>query len=276
MSMEFIRKKVLTGELAIGTWLNLGSPLTAEMAGLAGFDWALIDLEHGSGSEIELLHQLQALAGTPAAPLVRIAWNEAPRFKRVLDMGAAGVMVPYVNNASEAALAAAAMRYPPLGVRGTATSPRACGFGVDFEDYFTTANDNVLTIVQIETGEALNNAEEIAAVDGVDVLFVGPLDLSINLGIRQQLDHPAFREAVARIVGACRNNGKAAGTVLRSAESLEQAIRDGYTFIGIGSDGGIVATAMRKLAGAVAETRKKMTDGGSRGAQRRESLQQHD
>ncbi len=118
--MKWIRQQVLDGELMVGTWLNLGSSLPAEMAGRAGFDWLLIDIEHGSGEYDSLVHQLQAVGGTPAAPLVRITWNEAPRFKRVLDLGPSGIMVPYVNSAAEAELAVASMRYPLRGVRGVA------------------------------------------------------------------------------------------------------------------------------------------------------------
>jgi len=247
--MKSIRQEVLERKIIAGIWLNLGSSLTAEMAGLAGFDWALIDLEHGVGDHDGLVYQLQALESTPAAPIVRIAWNEAPRFKRVLDLGPSVVMVPYVCNAEEATLAAASMRYPPQGVRGVARLNRACGFGQDFDGYFATVNDELLTVVQMETAEAVRNAGEIAAVDGVDVLFVGPLDLSVSLGIPQQYDHPSFRDAISRVSDACRNNGKAAGTLLNAPEQIEQTLNDGYTFIALGSDGGLVANGMRKLAG---------------------------
>ena len=260
--MKFIRKEVLAGELSVGTWLNLGSSLTAEMAGLAGLDWALIDLEHGSGGETQLLHQLQALAGTSAAPMVRIAWNEAPRFKRVLDMGASGVMVPYVNNAREAALAAAAMRYPPQGVRGVAKGPRAAGFGPDFDQYFPVANDNVLTIVQVETAEAVEHAEAIASVEGVDVLFIGPLDLSASLGVPKQFDHPSFRDALKRVAEAARKAGKAGGALLAASDQIEQTVRDGFSFVAVGSDGGLVANGMRRLAGDVDAIKRKMRSDG--------------
>src|ERR1035441_10314791 len=123
--MKWIRHKVLSGELMAGTFLNLGSSLTAEVAGQAGFDWVLIDLEHGGGGRQELLLQLQALESTPAGTLVRIAWNDLGMFKRVLDLGVSGIMVPYVQSAAEAERAVAAMRYPPAGVRGIAAMNRA-------------------------------------------------------------------------------------------------------------------------------------------------------
>jgi len=184
--MKYIRERVLSGERMFGTWCNLGSHMTAEIAGLSGVDWVLIDLEHGSGDYDALVHQLQAVEGTPAAPLVRIAWNEPFRFKRILDLGASGIMVPWVNNAREAEIAAESMRYPPQGIRGVAMTTRATKFAAEFREYSSKANDNLLTIVQIERVEAVKNAEEIAAVDGVDVLFVGPLDLTTGMGIQAQ------------------------------------------------------------------------------------------
>ena len=255
--MKWLRQRVLRGELITGVWCNLGSSLTAEIAGLSGFDWVLMDLEHGAGGEEALVHQLQALGGTPASAVVRIDWNNVPRFKRVLDLGAHGVMVPYVNNAREAEQAVAAMRYPPRGIRGVAKLNRASGFGLRFDEYFEAANENLLTVVQIETESGVEHAEEIASVQGVDVLFIGPLDLSVNLGVPQQLDHPMFRSAVSQVVSACRRNGKAAGTLLLKPEQVEQTIEDGFTFIALGSDGGMVAAGMRKAATGFDPYRKK-------------------
>jgi len=248
--MKYIRQKVLNRKLMAGAWLNLASSLTAEMAGLAGFDWVLIDLEHGSGDYGSLVYQLQALESTPAAAIVRIAWNEAPRFKRVLDLGPSGIMVPYVNNAIEAKIAASSMRYPPQGVRGVAKMNRASGFGQNFEEYFAFVNDNLLTVVQIETPVAVDCAEEIAAVEGVDVLFVGPLDLSVSLGIPQQYDHPRFQEALTRVVEASRKNGKAAGILVAGPEQVERVIVQGFTFVAAGSDGSMVADGMKKMVTA--------------------------
>jgi 4-hydroxy-2-oxoheptanedioate aldolase len=163
----------LPREWLAGTFLNLGSPITVEVAGLAGFDWVLIDHEHGPGGEDTMLHQLQAASATPAFPVVRIAQNETPRFKRVLDMGALGVMVPYVSNANEARAAVSAMRYPPHGIRGVAKFNRGAGFGGDFEEYYAHAHERLLGVIQIETIEAINKIDEIAAVDGADVLLSG-------------------------------------------------------------------------------------------------------
>jgi 4-hydroxy-2-oxoheptanedioate aldolase len=248
--MRFIRDRVLNRELLCGTWLNLGSSMTAEIAATAGFDWVVVDTEHGAGDHESCLHQLQAIAAGSASPLVRIAWNEAPRFKRVLDIGAAGVVVPYVTSAEEAERAVAAMRYPPNGIRGAASLHRAADFGRSFGEYLSSANERLVTVVQIETEQTLDVVDEIAEVDGADVLFVGPLDLSVSMGIPLQFDSPRFQQALARISEAARNRGKAAGILLNRPEQIEQTVAAGFTFVGLGSDGGVVADGMQRLAGA--------------------------
>ena len=245
--MKFIRDRVLGGELMFGIGANLGSSLTVEMIGKSGFDWTWIDCEHGTGDYSELIVQIQAASINNAPPIVRIAWNETPRFKRVLDLGAAGVMVPFVNTAEEAKQAAAAMRYPPEGVRGVAKFNRACGFGSDFDEYFSKANKNLLTVVQIETETAVKNADEIAAVQGVDVLFIGPLDLSVNLGIAQQYEHQIFIEAMDSVAAACKSHVKAAGILVPNLDYLPLWIEKGFTFFVVGSDGGCVAKGLQNI-----------------------------
>jgi len=252
--MKWIRERVLNGELMGGTFINLGSSLTAEIAGQAGLDWLLIDLEHGAGDRHELLFQLQAIESTPTAPIVRVAWNDPVQFKRALDLGPSGIMVPYVQSAEEARRAVAAMRYPPAGVRGVASMHRACGFGSDFDEYFRRADSQLLTVVQIETAAAVDHVDEIAAVDGVDVLFVGPMDLSISLGIARRWDHPVFSSAVNKVVSACRKAGKAAGTLVQSEDQIERSVSVGFSFLALSSDGAMVVQGMR---GAVAAFRKQ-------------------
>lgn len=255
--MKYIRERVLSGERMFGTWCNLGSHITAEIAGLSGVDWVLIDLEHGSGDYESLVHQLQALEGTPAAPIVRIAWNEPYRFKRILDLGASGIMVPWVNDGDEARMAAESMRYPPQGIRGVAKTNRATKFGAEFEDYFSRANDSLLTIAQIERVEGVKNAEEIAAVDGVDVLFIGPMDLTTGMGIQGQFDHPDFRKSLATVVKACRKHGKSAGYLLSSKDEMDERLAEGFTFIANGADGGMVAAGMKENGAFLAKYRKE-------------------
>ena len=253
--MRYLRERVLAGELLAGTFCNIGSHITTEMAGNAGFDWLLLDLEHGAGDQSELVHQLQAAAAADTPAIVRIAWNEPWRFKRALDTGAAGVMVPWVSTVEEAQAATTAMRYFPEGVRGAATMIRANGFGRDRDEYLQAANDNLLTVVQIETRQAVENAAAIAAVDGVDVLFVGPFDLSIGLGVSGQFDHPEFLAALQQVVAGAQGAGKAAGILLQRPDQVAATVERGFTFIALGSDGGLVANGMAHLAGAFAPFR---------------------
>ena len=246
--MKWIRERVLSGEWMGGTFLDLASSFIAEIAGQAGFDWLIVDLEHGMGDHRDLPFQLQAIASSSAAPLVRVAWNDPVRFKHVLDLGPSGVMVPYVSSAEEAQRAVAAMRYPPAGVRGAAGMVRACDYGPGFGEYFQAANSQLLTILQIETKDAVNRADEIAAVEGVDVLFVGPLDLSISLGIVGQWNHPTLRAALATVVNACRKAGKVAGILATTEEQVAQVKAEGFTFVGLGTDINAVTDAMRQMA----------------------------
>lgn len=241
------RARVLDGEWTCGTFLNLASPLTVEVAGLVGFDFLLIDHEHGPAGEDTLLHQLQAASATPAVPIVRIAVNEAPRFKRVLDAGACGVMVPYVSTPEDAMAAVAAMRYPPRGSRGVAKFHRASAFGGTFEEYYAHAHERLLGVFQIETPRAVDRIETIAAVDGADVLFVGPTDLSYNLGLPDQYDHPRFVEALRRVSQAARAHGKAAGILVHNPALVPLCREWGYSFVALGSDGGALRAGLQSI-----------------------------
>ena len=245
------RQRVLAREFLAGTWLNLGSSLTAEMAGLAGFDWVVLDHEHGPGSDSTVLQQLQAVSATPAAALVRIAANEPPRFKRVLDAGAQGVVIPYVSTPAEARAAVSSVRYPPRGLRGVAKLNRAAGFGVDFDAYFAHAHEWIATVPQIETAEGVAHAAEIAAIDGVDVLFVGPMDLTTSLGIPGNFEDARYRDAVRRVADAARGAGKAAGVLLMNAAQIPMFRELGYTFVALSSDGGMVVNGMAQACAAL-------------------------
>lgn len=243
--MTFIHDRVVAGERLFGTWCNLASSITVEMAGIAGFDWVLVDLEHGVGDQESLVAQVQAADAAGAATMVRIAWNDPVRFKRALDLGISGVMVPYVQSANEAREAVRSMRYPPEGVRGVASLTRSTGFGSHFDAYFGRANRELLTVVQIETPRGVEQADAIAAVDGIDVLFIGPLDLSTAMGIQGQYDDDRFLEAVDTVAAAAKAHGKATGTLILAPETLQPMIDRGMTFVAMGSDGGLVASGMR-------------------------------
>lgn len=253
--MKFLKERVRAGGPLWGTFVNLGSPLTAEIIGQTGYDWVILDLEHGSGDERDTLPQMQALEHTAAVPLVRIEINHRPRAHRVLDFGAAGVMVPRVDTAEQARDAVASMRYAPAGQRGIALMNRACGFGARTAAYFAAANEQLLTIVQIESTDAVEQAGAIAAVDGVDVLFVGPADLSQSMGIFGQYHDPGFLEAVRRTGAAAKTHGKAAGVLLPSLADLRLYWEAGYRFIGAGSDSAFVrigaATQLQNLRSSI-------------------------
>lgn len=243
--MHFIREKVLAGEFLAGVWCNLNSNITVEIAAMAGFDWVLIDQEHGPGDSVSLLGQLQAIGQRPCAPIIRIAWNELPRFKQALDLGATGIMVPFIETADDAQKAVNHLRYQPEGWRGAAISPRATGYGTNFDNYYAEANRNLIAIHQIETERALQHLDAIACVDGVDVLFVGPLDLSLNLRMPRRFEDEKFQEILSKIARCARKNGKAAGILLPNIQLIDMVHEMGFTFVAVGSDSGMVVEGMQ-------------------------------
>jgi 4-hydroxy-2-oxoheptanedioate aldolase len=253
--MKNLKKRLKEGETLHGCWLNLGSSLTAEIVGLSGFDWVLIDLEHGAGSEKDVLAQLQALESTPTSVFVRVESADSPRISRVLDMGAQGIMCPKVNNAAEAQKVISGLHYPPFGNRGVAKMVRATAFGVNFQNYYDVSRETLLGIVQIETAEALHHLDEIAALEGVDVLFIGPADLSMELGIFGQFEHPIFLDALKRINEAAQKAGKSTGILFFNADDYQKYHDMGIRFIACGADATFVADGARNLAKKMASFR---------------------
>jgi len=256
--LKNLKQRLKNGETLHGCWLNLGSSLTAEIVGLAGFDWVLIDLEHGAGTEKDVLAQLQALEATPAGVIVRVESSESPRIHRVLDMGAEGIMCPKVSSPEEARKVVRGLRYPPHGHRGVAKMVRATQFAQNFDSYHQSSLDNLLGVVQIETVEALNHLDEIAALDGVDVLFIGPADLSMEMGIFGQFDHPLFKEAVQKITAAARKAGKATGILFFNPAEYQNYHQQGIRFIACGADATFVVNGAREMAKKLAEMQGKV------------------
>jgi len=241
--MQWIDQNKLSTQLLAGTFLNLGSPTAVEIAADTGFDWLLIDLEHGSGSEADLRNLLLACRGSSAASIVRLRSVDADMVKFVMDSGAAGIMFPYVSTVDDAKRAVDCIKYPPMGSRGVAGAIRATNFGRDWKQYFNEANDNSFVIVQIETPEAVEASADIAAIAGVDVLFVGPLDLSVNLGCPGDFTQPRFVEALKKVVQSCNDNGKTPGILTKTG--FEQQHKDlGFRFTAVGSDSLAVVQAM--------------------------------
>ncbi|WP_454915993.1 HpcH/HpaI aldolase family protein [Xanthobacter sediminis] len=242
-----LKERLLRQERLIGMWLSMGSPLAAEMAAHAGFDWCLIDGEHGPNDFITIQQQLMA-ADHATDCIVRVPANEAWIIKKVLDLGARTVMVPMVSTAEEAHAAVAACRYAPEGVRGMAASlVRASRYGLE-GDYVARANGEIAVIVQVETRRALKNLDAIIATEGVDGVFLGPADLSAELGFPGRPDHPqaeaVFRETIARVRAA----GKSAGTIFYDAGDIARAFEWGANFVAVGVDVGLLAGAMRGAA----------------------------
>lgn len=238
------RERLKQPGVPLGTWLMSGASSTAEAMGRAGFDWLLLDLEHVPVDDRDAVGILQAIAATRAAPVTRLAANDAVLFKRALDMGAQTVMVPFVNSADEARRAVSYAKYPPEGVRGFAAMHRASGYGT-VKDYGRRANESVFTIIQLETPQAVAALEDIAAVPGVDALFLGPGDLSASMGHIGNLAAPPVQAAIADVAARCRRIGIPCGIVGPTPEMVVSFAAAGYDFVAVASDMGMM---MRQAA----------------------------
>lgn len=235
------------GRTQIGLWSSLCSNISVEVIARTGFDWILLDTEHAPNELPMVFSQLQAMTCSSAAPVVRPAWNDLVLLKRLLDIGAQNFLIPYVQNAAEARAAVAGTRYPPHGVRGVAVLHRANQYG-QVKDYFQRSQEEICVLVQIETRPALDNLEEIAAVDGVDGLFIGPSDLAAALGHLGDNGHPKVRVAIEEAVARIRKTGKAAG-ILASVETEARHWLDaGCTVVAVGSDLGLLTKQAAALA----------------------------
>jgi 4-hydroxy-2-oxoheptanedioate aldolase len=235
MTPDF-RRRVLAGETLLGAWASLGSPGSAELLGRAGLDWVVVDLEHGNTTESELLSHLTAIEVSGSVALVRPQSGERLRIGRALDLGAAGVVIPRLDSIEEVREAVTFLHYPPTGQRGVALLTRGARLGTVNHAGVAALNDDIVGIVQIESPSALAAADEFAATDGVDVLFVGPADLSHSLGVPGQFASAVYQDALRRVVAACRAHGKAPGILLYDHASFQPHLDLGYTFVGIGAD----------------------------------------
>jgi 2-keto-3-deoxy-L-rhamnonate aldolase RhmA len=253
--MKNLKRRLKAGETLIGCWLNLGSALTAEIIGSAGFDWGLIDLEHGAGTESDVLHQLQAIEHTPIAPIIRVESFERQRIHRMLDLGAEGIMCPRINNVEEARKFAGGLSYPPEGQRGVAKMVRATGFGKNFDIYLKDLKENIIGIVQVETPGILNHLDEIAAMDNIDVLFIGPADLSMALGIYGQFDHSVYKDAVKATVNAAEKAGKTTGILLFNPDDFIKYHEIGIRFIACGADATFVVNGANEMVSKLNKSR---------------------
>jgi len=226
-----VKEKLKAGKPSIGTWITIGHPDVSEFLATLGFDWFVFDMEHSPISFETVQVLMQASSFSKTIPLVRVAWNDIVLIKRALDIGAYGVVIPWVNTREDAINAVRYCHYPPKGVRGC--GPRRVK--VRDPEYFETVEDELLIVVQIETEEALKNIDDILTVDGIDACYIGPNDLSMNLGIFRQWDHPKFKRALEIVLDACKRYGVAPGMHC-SIDNINDALEMGFKFCAVDSD----------------------------------------
>jgi len=252
--VQRLRNRLQSGPNApVGSWLMSCSPLVAEAMGHAGFDWAVVDMEHSQLDTMELISMLQAVGNTGMHPVVRVTVNDTGLIKRALDVGATTLMVPMVQNVEEARAAVAATRYPPQGVRGVAGMSRASKYAT-VPNYLTTANEGIRVIVQLETPEAIAQLEKMAAVEGVDAFFIGPADLSATMGHLGQPAHPEvlkLTEEAVRRIHAC---GKVVGTIGGDLTNARRYQAMGFDFVAISTD---LSYVVRGAQAAIAGMRER-------------------
>jgi 2-keto-3-deoxy-L-rhamnonate aldolase RhmA len=241
------KHSIAKGELQIGLWCSLCSPITAEIVCHSGFDWLLLDTEHSPNELPDVLSQLQAVQTGSASPIVRPAWNDIVLIKRFLDIGAQSLLIPFVQTADEARRAVEATRYPPGGIRGITGSGRASRYG-RVTNYLKNASQEICLLVQVETKIALDRIEEIASVDGIDGIFIGPNDLAASFGHIGNWAHPEVQSALEDAVRRLKKIGKPAGILTPNEEEAKRFIQWGYTFVAVGADLGLLARGADALA----------------------------
>jgi 2-keto-3-deoxy-L-rhamnonate aldolase RhmA len=257
------KQKLKSGQAALGGWIMIGHPSVAEVMAGEGFDWIAVDLEHTSTSLDDLHAIALALKGTNCDLLVRLHSCDAVQAKLVLDIGAAGIIVPTVNTPAQAADAVAIARFPPQGIRG-ASLCRAADFGRDFKNYFQHHNDKVIVAVMLENHLGVTQADAILATEGIDAAFIGPYDLSASMGLAGQLQHPDVLAAQQKVLAACTRHGVAPGIHVVSPEphDLQRCLAQGFRFVACGLDTMFLQHGCRRMMAALAtEPSKKPVNG---------------
>ena len=240
------RQSLQQGETLIGCWSALGNPISTEVLGLAGFDWLVLDGEHAPNDITTFVPQLMALKGSSSAAVVRPPCNEPVIIKRLLDIGFFNFLIPFVESEEQALQAVASTRYPPAGIRGVSVSHRSNGYGT-VSDYFSTVNDHISVLVQIESQAGIDHLDAIAAVDGVDGIFVGPGDLSAALGYLGQPNHPEVQAAIRHTFARAAEAGKPSGILAPAEADARRYLEWGATFVAVGSDLGVLRGATQAL-----------------------------
>ena len=240
-----VRERLSVRRALIGLIQTHPNPPLAEMAGMCGYDFLMLDCEHGWFSEMELLQTMQAIGSTEIAALVRLRGHDLQALGRYMDMGVDGIIVPNVGTADQARALVRAMVYPPAGTRGfAAPAHRASGYGLNLAAHMKSPRDRVCLVVIIESGEGVANAADIAAVEGVDGVFIGPADLSADLGCAGDYTQPAYQEALARIERAANRCGKLVGTAPHPGQPLEALVARGYRLLIVSGDMPLIREAM--------------------------------
>ena len=244
----------------IGLWCSLASSIAAEVVSYSGFDWLLLDSEHSPNEIPDLLAQLHATSQGTASAVVRPPSNDPVTVKRILDLGARTVLIPYVQSPKEAELAVSSTRYPPKGIRGVSASSRASRYG-RVADYLRTADEDICVLVQVETREALCSLAEIAAVPGVDGVFIGPSDLAASLGHIGNPQHPIVQQALQEAVQTLEALGKPAGILTTNVDEAQRYIGWGYQFVAVGTDVNLLVRESEKLVRTFEPHRAKAAPG---------------
>jgi 4-hydroxy-2-oxoheptanedioate aldolase len=241
------KRALKAGKAQIGLWSSLSSNYTVEVIAGAGFDWILLDMEHSPNDLESALTQLQAAAPYPSHPVVRVPWNDMVSIKRLLDIGAQSLLVPYVSTPAEARQAVSYTRYPPAGVRGVAGTTRATRVG-RVKDYARRAQEEICLLVQVETQQALDSIEAICGMDGVDGVFIGPADLHASLGYPGEVANPKVKPLIDDAIRRIRKAGKAPGILTPSEADARHWLECGALFVAVGADVGILARGAEALA----------------------------
>ena len=235
--MAGLKEKLRSGKLTLGTWVTIGHPDVPEILSTLPLDWVVFDMEHSPLDFSTLQPMMMGLRGSSVDPLIRVPISDPSYIKRALDLGSTGIVVPWINSAEEARSIVYYATYPPRGIRG-AGPRRASMYGsIPFSDYYSSfEKESLVIVVQVETKEALERVDEIASVDGVDVLFAGPLDLSVSLGVPGEVTHPKVIEAMERVAKAARSAGKSAGAMALSVDMARRLVDMGFNFISYAAD----------------------------------------
>ena len=242
------KKALKNGQTQIGLWLGLCSPYSTELLAGAGFDWLLIDGEHAPNNVQTILSQLQSIAPYPSQPVVRPPWNEPVIIKQLLDIGAQTLLLPMVQNAEQAKQAVRATRYPPEGIRGVGSALARASRWNRIPNYLQRANNEMCVIVQVETREAINNLTDILHVEGIDGVFIGPADLSADMGFCGDPNHPEVKAVIEKAIIQIRAAGLAPGILMAAPDIAEHYIKLGALFVAVGVDTTLLARSAEALA----------------------------